>query len=66
MTSGPAFGFVSPVTLTVKKGASTASLSLSRYGDGTISFVDAHGNTVRTSSSNRSLKLLFDAINALV
>lgn len=66
MTASPQVGFVSPTTLTVKKGASTASVSFKRYGDGTLEFVDVNGNTVRSSSSNRALKQLFDKINSLV
>ena len=51
-------------TLTVKKGASTASLSLIRMGDGGVKFVDADGNTqiLRDPVATK----LFDAINALV
>ena len=52
-------------TLTVKKGASTASVSLKRRQDGSIEFTDANGATQRYHS-NVGLKVLFDAINALV
>ncbi|HVJ44373.1 MAG TPA: hypothetical protein VM639_22925 [Dongiaceae bacterium] len=53
-------------TLTVKKGTSAASVSLIRYGDGTMEFIDANGNKVRETSSNVAMKKLFDKINSLV
>lgn len=65
MTTSPSVGFANPVSLTVKKGASTASLTFKRYGDGTIEFIDVQGVRQRYNS-NVGLKQLFDAINALV
>jgi len=66
MTAGPSTGFANATTLTVKKGASTASLSLKRYGDGTFEFVGKNGVTKRYYSNAHGMKELFDAINALV
>ena len=53
-------------TINVKKGASVATLVFDRRGDGSFSFADVNGNTVRVQASNTEMKLLFDAINALV
>lgn len=64
MTAGPATGFVSDAALTVKKGASTASCTFTRYLDGSFAFTTAAG-TKRFPHSD-ALKKLFDAINALV
>lgn len=66
MTAGPSTGLTNPVTLTVKKGASTASLSFKRYDDGTLEFVKTNGVATRYSGSNIGLKAIFDAIQALV
>lgn len=52
-------------TLTVKNGASTASLSLVRLGDGGIQFTDAEGNKQVLRDDPNAAKL-FDAIAALV
>jgi hypothetical protein len=52
-------------TLTVKKGASAASVSLKLKADGSYEFVDADGVTV-TTHSNEAMRRLFVAINALV
>ena len=60
------FNLSTSTALTVKKGASAASVSFIRYGDGTLEFTDVNGNKVRSSSSNRALKQLFDKINSLV
>jgi hypothetical protein len=54
------------LTLTVKKGASTASVSFKRYGDGTMEFTDVGGKIVREPGKNVALKALFDKINSLV
>lgn len=65
--TAPTNGFLgTPVTLTVKKGASTASVSLSRYPDGTIRFTDSVGNKRQVGSENIFAKRLFDAISVLV
>jgi len=53
-------------TLTVKKGASTASLSFARYEDGSMTFDDENGNEVRVQASNQDARKIWDAINALV
>ncbi len=52
-------------TLTVKKGASTASLSLLRARNGDIYFTDTQGNR-RLISGNEWATKLFEEINALV
>lgn len=51
-------------TLTVKKGASAASLSLVRRRDGAIQFTDVNGH--RQTLHDPVATKLFDAINALV
>jgi hypothetical protein len=53
-------------TLSVKKGASTATLSFYRNGDGSMEFVDVNSNNVRVDGSNVDMRKLFDAISALV
>lgn len=52
-------------TLTVKKGASTASVSLIRTRDGAVYFVDTAG-VKQQVEGNDWAKKLFDEINALV
>jgi hypothetical protein len=52
-------------TLTVKKGASTASVSLKLKADGSYEFTDKDGVVV-TTHSNEPMRRLFEAINALV
>lgn len=66
MTTSPSVGFANAVSLTVKKGASTASLTFTRYGDGTLEFVNVNGLTKRYPGANIGMKELFDAIQALV
>jgi hypothetical protein len=66
MTASPSVGFANAVSLTVKKGASTASVTFKRYGDGTFEFVNANGLTKRYPGANIGLKELFNAISALV
>lgn len=53
---------------TIKKGASAASLTLSRTGDGAYQFLDADGNLVRVFGleAQTAFKKLYDAIDALV
>ena len=58
--------FATLTTLTIKKGASSASVTLKRTRDGTMFFADSAGNRVVASSSDDFAKRLFDAINALV
>lgn len=53
-------------TLTVKKGASAASVSLTRRQDGSMQFTKTNGLVRTVQSSNFDFKALFDAINALV
>lgn len=60
------FNLSTSTSITVKKGASTASLTMTRYGDGTIEFTDVAGNKHRVSSSDRAMKKVFDKINSLV
>lgn len=52
-------------TLTVKKGASAASVSLKRNGDGSFEFTDANGKEHRREY-DPFVKELFDEIDSLV
>ncbi|MDO8839642.1 MAG: hypothetical protein Q7V31_12015 [Parvibaculum sp.] len=51
-------------TVTAKKGASTASLSIVLQGDGAVRFTDVKGNVTRLRSPEAVN--LFTALNALV
>lgn len=69
MTASPIVGRTNAVDVTVKKGASTASLTLTRYDDGSIEFTDdATGLrwSTRTRSFSQWARKLFELINALV
>ena len=48
----------------VKKGASTASLQLVRYEDGTVEYTDTKGKIVRCN--NVHVTEIFNRINSLV
>jgi len=52
---------------TIKKGASAASLTMTRYSDGQIEFLDADGKLVIVpNSTDDAMKRLIEAIDALV
>lgn len=48
----------------LKKGASVASATIVKNGDGSIEFTDTDGNTV-IAHSNEPLQKLFEVIDAL-
>ena len=50
-------------TLTVPTHQATSTLTLNRYGDGTVEFLDPNGNKVRSLGS--SLDRFFDALVSL-
>lgn len=59
MTNGPL------TTLTnVKKGASSASATVTKNGDGSIEFIDLLGNKI-VAHSNEPLQKFFEVINDL-
>lgn len=66
MAAGPRVGHTNAVTLVVKKGASTASLSLVRYDDGQIEYTRSNGVKVKSNDPTRFIRLLFTDIAALV
>ena len=58
--------FATLTTLTVKKGASSASVSLKRTRAGDIYFVNGDSVRVIADSSNDFAKRLFEEIDGLV